>query len=87
MDQRYLVVFGACLVQFTIIGFLFAFAVFIPEFQEDLGWSRTLLSAAAGLGTLMMGTFAMLGGWLNDRLGPRRVLGVTGLLYALGIYL
>lgn len=85
-DPRYLVVFGASLTQFTVIGFLFAYGVFIPEFQEELGWSRTLLSMGAAIGTLMMGTLAMLGGRLNDRFGPRRVLGVTGVLYGAGIY-
>jgi len=86
-DPRIFVVFGACLTQFTIIGFLFAYGVFIPEIQAELGWSRTSLSVAAALGIFMMGLLAMMAGSLNDRFGPRRVLGTTGVLYGLGIYL
>ncbi|KMW58157.1 transporter [Candidatus Rhodobacter oscarellae] len=86
-DPRYTVVAGACLTQFTVIGFLFSYGVFIAEFQEHLGWSRTLLSVAAALGSLAMGVMAMLGGRLSDRFGASRVLAVTGVLYGCGIVL
>lgn len=84
MDRRYIVVFGACLTQFTVIGLLFSFGLFVKGFEAEFGWSRTLISACTALAFFMMGTLAMFGGRLNDRYGPRRVLMVTGLLYGFG---
>ncbi|MCG6901214.1 MAG: MFS transporter [Rhodobacter sp.] len=86
-DSRYLVVFGACLTQFTVIGVLFSYGLFFKSFETEFGWSRTLLSTASSLAFFMMGTLAMVGGRLNDRFGPRRVLGITGVLYGLGFAL
>ncbi len=84
MQTRYLVVAGACLTQFTVIGLLFSFGLFFKVFEVEFGWSRTLFSAASALSFFMMGMLAMLGGRLSDRFGPRRVLAVTGLCYGLG---
>ena len=84
MDRRYIVVFGACLTQFTVIGLLFSFGLFVKEFEAEFGWSRTLISACTALAFFMMGTLAMFGGRLNDRYGPRRVLLATGVLYGFG---
>ena len=87
MSTRYLVVAGACLTQFTIIGLLFSFGLFFKVFEAEYGWSRTLMSASSALSFLMMGLLAMLGGRLSDRYGPARVLAVTGVLYGLGFAL
>ena len=86
-DPRYLTLFGACLTQFMVIGMLFSVGLLIKPFEAEFGWSRTMLSSATAIGFFMMGTLAMVGGRLNDRFGPRRVLSVTGLLYGLGFVL
>lgn len=86
-QSRLPVVFGACLVQFTIIGLLFCYGLFIKPLGAEFGWSRTLLSGAASLATLTMGVMAIPAGRLNDRFGPRPVLLVTGLSYATGFVL
>ena len=86
-NPRIFVVFGACLTQFTVVGALFSYGLFFASFEAEFGWSRTLLSAASSLAFLMMGFLAMVGGRLNDRFGPRRVLSVTGVLYGLGFAL
>lgn len=83
-DSRYLVVLGACLTQFTVIGVLFSYGIFFKSFETEFGWSRTLLSSCLALAFFIMGVLAIFGGRLNDRFGPRRVLGVTGVLYGLG---
>ena len=87
MDKRYFVVAGACLTQFTIIGLLFSYGLFFKVFEEEFGWSRTLLSGAMSLAFLMMGVLAIFGGRLNDRYGPRIVLSITGLFYGAGFAL
>lgn len=87
MNGRLAVVFGACLTQFTIIGLLFSYGIFIKAFETEFGWSRTLLSGCSTLAFFMMGLLAMVGGRLSDRFGPRRVLAVTGISYGLGYVL
>jgi len=84
-DPRYLIVFGACMTQFMVIGLLFSYGVLFKSLEIEFGWSRTLLSAGTSLAFLMMGTFAIVGGRLSDRYGPRIVLTASGLIYGCGI--
>ena len=83
-DSRYLVVLGAGLTQFMIIGLLFSYGIFFKAFEDEFGWSRTLLSACTALAIFIMGVLAIFSGRMNDRFGPRRVLCVSGLLYGAG---
>ena len=87
MDSRYLIVFGACLTQFTVIGLLFSFGVFFNVLEEEFGWSRTLLSSAVALAALVMGLLAVFAGRLCDRFGPAPVLVGAGLLFGTGFAL
>lgn len=87
MASRYIVVFGACLTQFTVIGLLFAFGLFFKVFETEFGWSRTLLSACSAAAFLMMGSMAMIAGRLSDRYGPTRVLAASGVVYGAGFLL
>jgi len=84
MDRRYIVVLGACLTQFTVIGLLFCYGQLLPIFEAEFGWSRAALSMVQSAGFLAMGLLAMPAGRLSDRFGPRIVLGTTGVLYGLG---
>ena len=87
MDSRYLIVFGACLTQFTVIGLLFSFGVFFSVLEVEFGWSRTLLSSAVALAALVMGLLAVFAGRLCDRYGPAPVLAGAGLLFGTGFSL
>jgi len=78
------IVFGASLVQFTIIGGLFAYGVFFSALESELGWSRTVMSACTSLAFLIMGLLAISAGKLSDRFGPRWVLFGSGLIYGIG---
>ena len=84
LDKRYLIVLGACLTQFTIIGLLFSYGLFFKALETEFGWSRTLLSSGTSIAFLVMGSLAFFGGRLNDRYGPRVVLTVAGTLCGLG---
>ncbi len=83
-DPRYLIVFGACLTQFTVIGLLFSYGLFFKVFETDFGWSRAMLSGCASLTFFVMGMLAIFVGRLSDRYGPKIVLATTGILYGLG---
>ena len=87
IDKRYLTVLGACLTQFTIVGFLFAYGLFFKSFEVEYGWSRTLLSSCLSFAFLVMGVLASFGGHLSDRYGPRLVLAVTGAMCGIGFAL
>ena len=87
IDPRYAVVVGAFLTQFMVIGLLFAYSLFFKTFEDEFGWSRTTLSAAASLAFLMMGVLAAVLGHLGDRFGPKPVLAFTGVMHGLGFAL
>ncbi|MEZ5660694.1 MAG: MFS transporter [Burkholderiaceae bacterium] len=84
-ERRRRVVFASAFaVQFFVIGGMFAYGVFFKALEAELGWSRTLLSAATSISFLVMGVFAMVAGRATERFGPRAVLTVSGACYGLG---
>jgi len=87
MSQRSLVVAGAFATQFVVIGALFSLGLTVKIFETEFGWSRTLISSANSLAFIVMGALAIALGRLADRIGPRPVLTVTGLLYGVGLFL
>src|SRR2546430_545999 len=48
--------------------------VLIHPLEAEFGWSRTAIASAASLNLLLYGLAAPAGGWLIDRVGPRRVI-------------
>lgn len=69
------------LVQALVVGGMDpaqAQALYAPGGREYVHWARTLFFIPAIAG----GVFGLLGGWLTDRLGRRRVLTFSILLYA-----
>jgi MFS family permease len=59
-----------------------AAALWVPGGAEYVSWARTLFFVPAMVG----GVFGLLGGYLTDRLGRRRVLTFSILLYALSAF-
>ena len=84
LDRRYLIVLGACLTQFTVVGLLFSYGLFFKSFELEYGWSRTLLSSGLSFAFVVMGILASFGGYLSDRYGPRLVLAGAGALCGVG---
>ena len=58
----------------TVAGIRSAPSVLIHPLEAEFGWTRTEIASAASLNLLLLGLFAPLGGWLIDRVGPRRVI-------------
>ena len=61
------------------------YAVFLVAFLEDFRWSRAEASLAYSVSQLVSGITAPLVGALVDRLGPRRLVQLGGLLLAVGL--
>jgi len=86
-DKRFIIVASGCLIQAVIIGCMFAYGVFFTVLEAEFGWSRTLLSACSSVAFLFMGGLAIFAGRLHDRIGPRLVLGFSGIIFSLGYML
>ncbi|MDP8923685.1 MAG: MFS transporter [Chloroflexota bacterium] len=61
------------------------FSVFIPAVSEDLGWSRSTLTGALGLGTIVGALIAPFAGRVIDRVGSRAVLTASGIGIAIAL--
>ena len=75
------------IIQAVCIGPLFTYGVFFKQFQAELEWSRTVISGASSLAFFMMGAMGILAGKLNDRIGPKIIMVVSGLSLGLGYLL
>ena len=83
----YNIVGAGFLVQAVCIGAMFTYGVFFKEFEAEFGWSRALVSGASSLAFLMMGAVGVLAGSLNDRIGPRIIIAVSGASLGIGYLL
>ena len=62
------------LANLTVAGIRSAPSILIHPLEAEFGWSRTAVASAASLNLLFYGLAAPVGGWLIDRVGPRRVI-------------
>ena len=83
----YHIVATSFVIQAVCIGPLFTYGVFFKQFQAELGWSRTIISGASSLAFFIMGAGGILAGRLNDRIGPRIIMVVSGTSLGLGYLL
>ncbi|MCH9671789.1 MAG: MFS transporter [Gammaproteobacteria bacterium] len=80
----YNIIAASCILQMMYLGTLFSYGVLFPELEAEFGWSRATISGASSLSFLLMGGLAIFMGRINDVLGPRILLAVTGALFGLG---
>ncbi len=69
------------------VGTYSTFGVFFSPLMSEFGWSRAIISGAASAAFLFMGFLGIYVGRLNDRIGPRILMTVTGLFFGLGLFL
>ncbi len=80
----YNIVAACFIIQVFCVGAMFTYGVFFKEFQTEFGWSRATISGASSMAFLIMGIFAILAGRLNDIIGPRFIIMVSGISFGLG---
>lgn len=83
----YVIVAMCFLVFMGVMGMVTAFPIFFSPLIEAMGWSRAATSAAFSLNALVGGICGIIGGYFNDRLGPRVVLPVFCVFSAAGYLL
>jgi OFA family oxalate/formate antiporter-like MFS transporter len=83
---RWLIALAAVLVQLAL-GAVYAWSVFNKPLQTEFGWSKSqaVLPFEAAIGTIFIGT--LIGGRIQDRVGPRPVALSGVVLYSIGIML
>jgi len=77
---------AASFITFTVsAACMQSYTVFLVAFIETFGWSRGQSSIAYSVSQLISGVTSPVVGVLVDRLGPRRLVLIGGLLLALGL--
>ncbi|MCK5213324.1 MAG: MFS transporter, partial [Dehalococcoidia bacterium] len=76
----YTIVEACFFMQGVAIGAMTTYGVFFKYLQAEFGWSRAFISGASSVVLVLMGVFGIVSGRLNDRIGPRRILLVSGLI-------
>ena len=84
--NRWTVVVGALIVQ-VILGTVYAFSVFVKPLEMEFYWSRTTTQWAFSFALLTFALTMIPAGRLQDRIGPRRVASLGGLLLGLSFIL
>lgn len=77
--NRWTVIAGALLVQ-VILGTVYAFSVFVKPLQAEFGWDRTTTQWAFSLALASFAGVMIPAGRLQDRIGPRKVASIGGIL-------
>ena len=82
------IVSAAIGIQFLHGGLLFqAFGAYFVRLQQEFGWSSAALSWSFSLLRVESGLLGPFQGWLIDRFGPRLVLIVGLIIFAIGFML
>ena len=69
------------------LGTYYAWSVYVPALEKEFGWSRTQTSFVATIDMVMLASSFLVAGMLQNRIGPRAVATIGGLLYSSGLFL
>jgi len=69
------------------LGTFYAVSAFLLPIEKEFGWSRAQTSLATTLGFVMISCWFVVGGYLQDRRGPRLVAVIGSVLFSLGFFL
>ena len=83
----YVLVAASFMLQAVGWGVYNSFGVFFNPLINEYGWSRAGISGAVSVSFCLCGLFSILMGRLNDRVGPRIIMTVSGVLLGIGYLL
>jgi OFA family oxalate/formate antiporter-like MFS transporter len=83
---RWTVLVGALIVQ-VVLGTVYAFSVFVKPLEMEFAWSRTTTQWAFSIALLTFAIVMIPAGRLQDRIGPRKVATIGGVLLGLSFLL
>jgi len=83
----YVIVTAASIMMMMIWGTFNSFGVFFEPFIKEFGWTRAVTSGASALNTMIFGILCVFSAGLSERLGPRWVMTVCGVILGLGYFL
>jgi MFS family permease len=83
----YVIVAASFFIIFIMHGMYSSYGVYFSALQAEFGWNRATISAAQSLVFILAGTFSVVPGRLTDKLGPRVVMTISGLIIGLGYFL
>jgi OFA family oxalate/formate antiporter-like MFS transporter len=69
------------------LGTYYAWSVFVPALEKDFGWNRAQTSWVPTIDMLTLSLSFLTAGFLQQRIGPRAVATIGGLVYSLGLFL
>ena len=84
MFYGYRIIAAGCVIQAMYLGAIFSFGVLFPSLETEFGWSRATISGATSIAFLLNGVVIVFMGRINDRIGPRKLLGLAGVVFGLG---
>ncbi|MBI5664949.1 MAG: OFA family MFS transporter [Nitrospirae bacterium] len=85
-SSRWTVLAGAMIVQ-IILGTVYAFSVFVKPLETEFGWDRTTTQWAFSIALLTFAAVMIPAGRLQDKIGPRKVASIGGVLLGLSFLL
>jgi len=68
-------------------GCIDSYGIFLTELHSDLGWTKTAISGAYSLFSIISCSLSILTGRLNDKYGPRLILMVSIIVMGIGYVL
>ena len=84
--NRWTVIAGGLIVQ-IILGTVYAFSVFVKPLEIEMGWSRSTTQWAFSVALVSFAIVMIPAGRLQDRIGPRKVASIGGVLLGISFLL
>ncbi len=84
---RWIPLLGGVLGSTTCGLLLYAWSVFIAPLNKEFGWSRAEIALAFAICCLIFGLMTFPAGRFSDKVGPRKVVFVGGIILAIGFVL